>query len=102
NQRRAAAMLVHWATQLGRSSGRAPGGCLQPHSTGRNRLHIINPARSDDTAPYRGPLGSATHVLGGTRPRYARNSGAVFSLKCHVVWCPKVKLGSEAVACRRR
>jgi len=25
------------------------------------------------------------------RPRYARNSGAVFSLKYHVVWCPKYR-----------
>src|SRR5215470_5987976 len=29
--------------------------------------------------------------MGGTRPRYARNSGAVFSLKYHVVWCPKYR-----------
>ena len=26
-----------------------------------------------------------------TRPRYARNAGAVFSLKYHVVWCPKYR-----------
>lgn len=25
------------------------------------------------------------------RPRYARNAGAVFSLKYHVVWCPKYR-----------
>ena len=25
------------------------------------------------------------------RPRYARNAGAVFSLKCHLVWCPKYR-----------
>src|SRR5262245_56555748 len=29
--------------------------------------------------------------MGGTRPRYARHSGAVFSLKYHVVWCPKYR-----------
>ena len=29
--------------------------------------------------------------MGGTRPRYAQNSGAVFSLKYHVVWCPKYR-----------
>src|SRR5215475_5383359 len=29
--------------------------------------------------------------MGGTRPRYARNSGAIFSLKYHVVWCPKYR-----------
>jgi REP-associated tyrosine transposase len=26
-----------------------------------------------------------------TRPRYARNAGAVFSLKYHLVWCPKYR-----------
>ena len=26
-----------------------------------------------------------------SRPRYARNAGAVFSLKYHVVWCPKYR-----------
>jgi putative transposase len=26
-----------------------------------------------------------------TRPRYARNAGAVFSLKYHMVWCPKYR-----------
>lgn|SRR4030067_59397 len=25
------------------------------------------------------------------RPRYTRNAGAVFSLKYHVVWCPKYR-----------
>ena len=25
------------------------------------------------------------------RPRYARNAGAVFSLKYHIVWCPKYR-----------
>ncbi len=25
------------------------------------------------------------------RPRYAKNAGAVFSLKFHVVWCPKYR-----------
>ena len=25
------------------------------------------------------------------RPRYAKNAGAVFSLKYHVVWCPKYR-----------
>src|SRR5215470_8568061 len=30
--------------------------------------------------------------MGGTRPRYAQNSGAVFSLKYHVVWCRKYRL----------
>jgi len=29
--------------------------------------------------------------MGGTRPRYARNSGAVCSIKYHVVWCPKYR-----------
>lgn len=29
--------------------------------------------------------------MGETRPRYARNVGAVFSLKYHVVWCPKYR-----------
>src|SRR5262245_53872466 len=29
--------------------------------------------------------------MGGTRPRYAQHSGAVFSLKYHVVWCPKYR-----------
>ena len=26
-----------------------------------------------------------------TRPRYARTAGAVFSLKYHLVWCPKYR-----------
>src|SRR5215472_16000789 len=29
--------------------------------------------------------------MGGTRPRNAQNSGAVFSLKYHVGWCPKYR-----------
>jgi putative transposase len=29
--------------------------------------------------------------MGEARPRYARNAGAVFSLKYHVVWCPKYR-----------
>lgn len=29
--------------------------------------------------------------MGEPRPRYARNAGAVFSLKYHVVWCPKYR-----------
>ncbi len=26
-----------------------------------------------------------------TRPRYSKNAGAVFSLKFHIVWCPKYR-----------
>lgn len=30
-------------------------------------------------------------LLGMTSDRYARNAGAVFSLKHHIVWCPKYR-----------
>ncbi len=29
--------------------------------------------------------------MGGAGARYAKNAGAVFSLKYHVVWCPKYR-----------
>lgn len=29
--------------------------------------------------------------MDATRPRYARHAGAVFSLKYHIVWCPKYR-----------
>ena len=31
------------------------------------------------------------HILATVRERYAKNAGAVFSLKYHVVWCPKYR-----------
>ena len=30
-------------------------------------------------------------ILGSVSERYAKNAGAVFSLKYHVVWCPKYR-----------
>ena len=29
--------------------------------------------------------------MNDTRPRYSKNAGAVFSLKFHIVWCPKYR-----------
>ena len=29
--------------------------------------------------------------MSDTRPRYSKNAGAVFSLKFHIVWCPKYR-----------
>jgi putative transposase len=33
----------------------------------------------------------AVYAVGMTESRYAKNAGAVFSLKYHLVWCPKYR-----------
>jgi putative transposase len=47
---------------------------------------------------------AARCIIGGMDQRYARNAGAVFSLKYHVVWCPKYRrpVLVDAVARRLR
>ena len=33
----------------------------------------------------------ANYIIGSGSERYAKNAGAVFSLKYHLVWCPKYR-----------
>src|SRR3974377_303574 len=65
---------------------------------GCHKFQARGPSRSRDGGIARPPTlqihnsiayPTAVCIIGGMDQRYAKNAGAVFSLKYHIVWCPK-------------